>query len=100
MRPYSKNVDKVISIREILLTTADGKTICRIEEYGETEVISQWGGSAFLVGMVMKSEEWFYSGNELTLHIKASVKDGEEWIPIETSYEVVLRGTKMPALQV
>ncbi len=100
LQPYSTDSDYTISIEEISLTTSEGDIISYIEEYGDVVTLSKWSDSMILVNEFNKSEEWFYSGNDLVLYISASVKKGEQRIPIEITYNVTTMLYRGPVWQV
>ncbi len=100
LQPYSKIANYTINIAQISLTTSEGDIISYIEEYGDVETLSKWKDSMLIVSRFNKSEEWFYNGNNLILHIKASVKKGNQWIPVDISYNMTLIRYKGPAWQV
>ena len=98
--PYSKNINKKISLDEVSLATCGGDDICHTKEYGEIEVFSKWNDSMVLVDTFNKSEEWFYNGNKLTLNIRVSIKSENKCNVTEISYKVTIKGYKGTTLQV
>lgn len=100
LQPYSTDSDYTIEIGEVLLTSVDGKVISYKEDYGNVVTVSKWKSQMMVVNEFKTSEEWFYNGNNLILHIKASVKKGNQWIPVDISYNMTLIRYKGPAWQV
>ena len=98
--PYSKNSNNKISLDEVSLTTSEGEVLSFTEKYGEIDTLSKWNDSMVLVNTFNKSEEWFYNGNNLTLNIKASIRNGSECVATEISYNVIIKGYKGTTLQV
>lgn len=97
---YSENSQQKICLDEVTFSMSDGSIISSIDEYGEIEASSKWDSSMLLVSKVPKSEEWFYLGNNLALHIVASIHNGEEWVPTELTYKVFITEYKGPVVLV
>lgn len=53
-----------------------------------------------IINTFIKSEEWFYSGNNLTLNIKAGIRTGDACVTTEISYDVTMKGYKGTTFQV
>lgn len=97
---YSEDTDNKVTLDKISLVDSNGDVIALNEEYGEAEVLSEWSSSMSVVDTFQKSEDWFYSGNNLTLHIEATITNGNKSTKAEFSYNASIVKYRGPAWQV
>jgi hypothetical protein len=98
--PFSKSINSKIILDEVILITSEGEMVSCTEEYGEIVISSKWNDSMILVDTFNKSEKWFYDGKKLLLNITIRMKNGDEWIETELSYNVTIKGYKGTRFQV